>query len=137
MSNILNLLNKFLGCLPVKTKTEKEYITEIFDAIDTDGNQYLDKDELVNIWNFIKSKRISILNNDIINYRKKKLEEIENIKNGTPKVLLDSDDSLHIDKFIRIIRSLNLNDNELKNLWKNIKRDEIINIQNEINKLNN
>lgn len=137
MSNILNLLNKFLGCLPVKTKTEKEYITEIFDAIDTDGNQYLDKDELVNIWNFIKSKRISILNNDIINYRKKKLEEIENIKNGTPKVLLDSDDSLHIDKFIRIIRSLNLDDNELKNLWKNIKRDEIINIQNEINKLNN
>lgn len=137
MSQILIKLNKYLGCLPIKTKSEKEYITEIFDGIDTDGNQYLDTDELQNIVEFIRNKRINIIKNDIAIYKEKKLEEIDRLKKNSIEVLIDNNQILDINNFTKIIKSLHLTQYELENLWKNIKRDEIISIENEINKLNN
>lgn len=104
MSQILIKLNKYLGCLPIKTKSEKEYITEIFDGIDIDGNQYLETDELQNIVEFIRNKRINIIKNDIAIYKEKKLEEIDRLKKNSIEVLIDNNQILDINNFTKIIK---------------------------------
>jgi len=120
-----------MGCILSckKGKTEEEYIREIFDGLDIDGTQDLDAEEINLIWNRVKQNKLELLQNELSTFIANKNQEIADTRDLNADSMLKNGKSVSLEQFKPIIKSLNLNHDELHNLWINTKQNEINNIQ--------
>ena len=117
-----------------KKKSEDEYIREIFDGLDIDGTQSLDENEIITIWNKAKKQKLQALREQLNSFVTNKNKEIEATELLTASSLLENGDSMTLEKFKPLIKSLAMNNDELHQLWVNTKRNEIKQIQNMLDK---
>lgn len=121
-----------LSCIK-KQKSEEEYIMEIFDGLDIDGTQNLDADEIELIWKRVKENRLNKLKTELRNYVDTKNSEIEATRHLNSNSMLEKNKPVTLKQFKPIIKSLNMNRDELHQLWVETKKNEIASIQNLLN----
>ena len=121
-------------CFGKETKSDDEYIREIFDGLDIDGTQSLDENEIITIWNKAKKQKLQTLRNELNTFVTNKNKEIEDTELLTAASLLENGDSMTLQKFKPLIKSLNMDNDELHQLWVSTKRNEIKQIQNMLDK---
>ena len=121
-----------LSCIK-KQKSEEEYIMEIFDGLDIDGTQNLDADEIELIWKRVKENRLNKLKTELRNYVDTKNSEIEATRHLNSNSMLEKNKPVTLKQFKPIIKSLNMNREELHQLWVETKKNEIASIQNLLN----
>tara|TARA_B100001093_G_C26678945_1_gene949554 strand:+ start:750 stop:1133 length:384 start_codon:yes stop_codon:yes gene_type:complete len=121
-----------LSCIK-KQKSEEEYIMEIFDGLDIDGTQNLDADEIELIWKRVKENRLTKLKAELRNYVDTKNNEIEATTHLNSNSMLEKNKPVTLKQFKPIIKSLNMNRDELHQLWIETKQNEIASIQNLLN----
>ncbi len=121
-------------CFGKETKSDDEYIREIFDGLDIDGTQSLDENEIITIWNKAKKQKLQTLRNELNRFVTNKNKEIEDTELLTAASLLENGDSMTLQKFKPLIKSLNMDNDELHQLWVSTKRNEIKQIQNMLDK---
>tara|TARA_E500000178_G_scaffold320744_1_gene344098 strand:- start:10 stop:387 length:378 start_codon:yes stop_codon:yes gene_type:complete len=121
-------------CFGKETKSDDEYIREIFDGLDIDGTQSLDENEIITIWNKAKKQKLQTLRNELNTFVTNKNKEIEDTELLTAASLLENGDSMTLQKFKPLIKSLNMEGDELHQLWISTKRNEIKQIQNMLDK---
>ena len=121
-----------LSCIK-KQKSEEEYIMEIFDGLDIDGTQNLDADEIELIWKRVKENRLTKLKAELRNYVDTKNSEIEATTHLNSNSMLEKNKPVTLKQFKPIIKSLNMNRDELHQLWVETKKNEIASIQNLLN----
>ena len=125
-----------MGCCfgKEKTKSDEEYVRDIFNRLDIDGTQSIDENEIITIWNKAKKYKLEALSNCLDDFITKKNREIENTELLTAASLLENGDSMTLEKFKTLIKSLNMDHGELHQLWVNTKRNEIQHIPNMLDK---
>ena len=117
-----------------KINPKDEYIREIFDGLDIDGTQSLDENEIITIWNKAKKQKLQALREQLNSFVTTKNKEIEATKALTASSLLENGDSMTLEKFKPLIKSLAMDNDELHQLWVNTKRNEIKQIQGMLDK---
>ena len=108
-------MGKFFICFNWfgKKLDRKQYVKEIFDSLDLDGSQTLEADELGIIWNIYAVKQLERLHNEI-----KLLEQ----KDANHLLKLYSNGKAFNSKtFSKMIKNLNIPDDDLAELWKVVK----------------
>lgn len=126
-------MGALLSCYGKKEKTKDQYYHGIFDGLDIDGTQTLDAKELQTLWEKVKQQKLVLLNKQLNDFIMNKQQEISDTNNLDSSSLIPNGSKFDIKEFIKIMKSLDMDEKEMHDFWVKTKESEIHNLQEVLN----
>ena len=126
-------MGALLSCYGKKEKTKDQYYHEIFDGLDIDGTQTLDAKELQTLWEKVKQQKLVLLNKQLNDFIMNKQQEISDTNKLDSSSLIPNGGKFDIKEFIKIMKSLDMDEKEMHDFWVKTKESEIHNLQEVLN----